>query len=191
MGRLRWLLIVLIMALLGVMLAVTFQRVSDTASDLDEARIEMAVAEDIRMSLLNQLALQQTKTDLLADQIQDLGKTPVVDPQRVYIEVPIPGLQGATGLQGPPGEDGKDGADSTVPGPPGADSQVPGPPGPPGPPGKDGADSQVPGPPGTDGRGIKSVECNENDKFVVEYTDGTKDTVEDSDCRAGLLGGLG
>ncbi|NUP37040.1 MAG: collagen-like protein [Streptomyces sp.] len=126
--------------------------------------------------LAHDLQESNQRNDALAQQVKDLGGTPIVKPGE-------PGAPGGRGEQGPRGEpgpkgdkgekgdpgktgpaanpspgkdgqDGKDGANSTVPGPsgaPGQDSTVPGPQGPAGPagpPGKDGQDGRD----GTDGR---------------------------------------
>ena len=103
--------------------------------------------------------------DQLAQQVKDMGGTPVAGPPGSRGD-PGPSTVGARGPSGPPGRQGEPGKPAPTitpsPGPqgpagpqgePGADSTVPGPTGPPGPSGQDGAagaDGQ-PGQPGEDG----------------------------------------
>lgn len=97
----------------------------------------------------------------------------------------LPGVPGARGVAGQDGEDGVNGVD----GAPGVDGAQ-GPPGPAGEPGARGpaGETGATGPAGSDGRGIQSVECDTaTEQYVVTYTDGTRQSIDGSDCVANTL----
>lgn len=99
----------------------------------------------------------------------------------------ITGPQGEPGaaVTGPPGEKGESGESITGPqgpkgdsGEPGADSTVAGPKGDPGEPGKDAT-----GEPGEPGRGIKSMTCQEDGDWLIEWDDDSASDVVPGPCR--------
>ena len=134
--------------------------------------------------LQHELRESNTARDQLAQQVEDLGGTPVAGPPGSRGE-PGESVVGARGPAGPPGPSGAPGkAAPTItpsPGPPGpagpsgvpgADSTIPGPTGPAGQdgaPGADGADG-VPGQDGTDGKdGAPPSEWTYTDQDGREY----------------------
>lgn len=96
--------------------------------------------------LSHDLSASNRARDALAQQVQNLGASPVAGPPGSRGEPGAPGAAGV-GPSGPPGPEGPEGR----PGSPGPGSTVPGPEGPPGPAGPLGPVSTVPGPAGADG----------------------------------------
>lgn len=156
MHRLRWALIGLGFAVLGVVLAFVLARQEDHADRIEAERDRREAVED-------RLDEAQAASDALAEQLRALGEDPIVEPEDIpeadeVIVIPGPpgrngrdGIDGKDGAAGKPGRDGTDGRD-------GADGQVggrgpscveelgleacQGPKGEPGQPGADGADGQ-------------------------------------------------
>lgn len=95
------------------------------------------------------------------------------------------GATGKTGSQGATGADGAQGPEGPAGpvGPTGADSTVTGPEGPPGATGDTGQT-------GAAGRGIRSITCPPSGDWIIEYTDGTADTIA-GPCRTNVLGNAG
>lgn len=162
----------------------------------------------VSLYFLDRLSDADTRLDLTETQlavanakIKELGGEPAkaIDiPGTDAKVVPVPGRDGERGPRGPEGprgepgrdgEDGRDGSDGIAQngqdgqdGDDGTDGQQ----GPEGPAGPQGA----PGEPGSDGRGISDIDCDDDGRFVISYTDGTTDTVgEEGACTEdGLLG---
>lgn len=153
-----------------------------------------------RTDLRQELTDQQTKTEVLATQLEALGETPAVapdtklEPGRIQY-VPVNGKPGATGPRGPAGANGR--TPDAVPGPAGkagasgaAGESIAGPAGPAGKDGTNGSDGkegpQGPtGPAGKDGRGIADAQCGDDGRWTISYTDGT--TSDGGQCRASLI----
>lgn len=154
----------------------------------DRLAAEQAQSKADRADLRHELTEQEAAAVALADQIRDLGETPVVEPPETSVPslTLIPGPRGLPGITGPAGPRGTRG----LPGTPGATGEAgepgstgttgqtgePGPTGAqgePGPAGKDGAD----GAPGRDGRGITAITCDTTGDWTITYTDGTTTTV--------------
>lgn len=177
----------LVAVLLGSVWAVLWlANENDTLNERD--RQSLADREDLR----NDLTAEQAAREALEQQIRGLGEKPVLDPEDVpadtdVIVVPGPrgdkgergescieeigyprcrGAAGDDGSSGTPGEAGQDGADG-----------APGPKGDKGDPGVDGKD----GTNGTDGRGIANLQCGDDGRWTVTYTDGT--TADAGLCR--------
>lgn len=139
-------------------------------------------------------AAAKAAAQILGQQIESKGDTPVVDPDKLKGppgDQGLPGLPGPSGAQGEDGTDGingKNGADGAVgqPGQPGVDGETgkPGTPGEPGVPGSDGADGKngengkdgkdgadgaqgPPGPAGADGSVITEFTCTDTPEGVV------------------------
>ena len=121
----------------------------------------------------------ERKVEALARQLEQLGAQPIVEPdddvplsQRY---VPIPGPRGPAGPTGPTGRSGTPGAPGAAgdDGSTGAAGQT----GPAGPKGDTGAkgDTGDRGPAGADGRGISNLQCGDDGRWTVTYTDGTSE----------------
>lgn len=189
-SRLSFIALVLVMAAIGLGIALTSYRVDSLGTQLEESQAD-------RKQLHADLNEQEAASSALAEQVKRLGGKPVVDPPVVE---PLPGAAGKDGSAGSPGAAGKDGAPGVdgkdgqpgKPGAAGADGEdgedgQPGPAGAPGEPGADGADGKdgapgadgADGTDGKDGRSIESVSCEGGlGTFTFTYSDGTTQTVQ-------------
>ena len=183
--------------LIAVVSAYTLFAVAGDISDrIDRAETE-AISRDKAVAE-NQKALTDAnaKVTALSDQVEGLGKEPVVSPLPVAVTgdrgpgptlgqvavaiqnyciangecrgiTGLHGVDGAQGEGGPAGSDGQTGATGST-GTDGKDGAN----------GKDGAD----GTNGSDGRGIASMSCADSGQWVITYSDATTETVE-GPCR--------
>jgi len=183
--RVWWVAVVVIMAVIGMGLAVGLRAVQDNAADVTAAQTEIESLRDA-VTLANQrLEAQGSAPVAVPDAVIPpevgatggqgergfqgatgaQGLTGLTGPQGVLGLIGpaapqgVPGETGARGLTGADGPAGTNGADG-APGPAGADSTVPGPAGPAGPP----------------GRGLASLDCIPDAAgstyWVVTFTDG-------------------
>lgn len=197
LNRLTWLrrvvaLIAGVVIVALIVIAIVAVRAIDKGADDRDAlgdRLEQQEKEN---------ADQKAASDLLAQQVRDLGQKPVVEPDDVppagqIVTIPGPaGQDGADGKPGPRGTAGEDGDNGTS-GSTGTSGQ-PGPAGPPGETGpagqdgKNGTDGQN-GADGAPGRGIADAQCGEDGRWVLTWTDGT--TSDAGQCRTELLPPIG
>lgn len=151
-----------------------------------------AGASEERLALIS--ALQQSQ-----EQLRDEGIEPEApDAEKIVAGSPgatgargpegprgpqgLMGLPGQIGPQGEPGEDGAAGAPGSA-GASGADGQsVTGPAGPQGPQGVTGPQGER----GSDGRGVTSVDCQEDGSWLITYTDTTTSTTP-GPCRIVII----
>ena len=189
MRKMRWILIVAVFATLGAGLAYALNGVESSAKRLDAAQAQ-SIARDKAITA-NQSALTDAnaKVTALSDQLENLGKEPVVSPSPVTVtgeRGPGPTLgqvivaiqnyciangecRGPAGvpgksITGPKGNTGK-----SITGP--AGESITGPQGVPGTDGKDGTN-------GTDAkpaRSITSTQCGTDGRWTVTYSDGTSE----------------
>lgn len=166
----------------------------DSVEDRKNLNTEVAALTD--KSAANEAALKEANKRL-----RQAGEKPVDTPD-VEADDDTPTtviIEGTPGKRGPGcieeiGREkcrGDKGDDSEVPGPSGAngqngaDSQVPGPVGPIGPQGPKG--DSIKGDPGPAGRGITDLQCGDDGRWTVTYTDGT--TSDAGMCRVPLIPG--
>lgn len=198
---LAWVVGLLVLGLVAYLLL----SLSRLGGDYDQLEERADTGRADRADLREDLTEQQAALDKANRRLINAGEQPVTEPDLPQQgEQGLPGLRGlscveelgltacqgprgATGRQGKGGQDGEDGR--TVVGPQGEPGEsVTGPQGPPGesitgPPGPKGdtGPAGANGAPGKDGRGITAVRCVDG-VFVVDYSDGTSQTVEGSQC---------
>lgn len=180
--------------LIAMVSAYTLFAVAGDISDRIDRAETASISRDKAVSE-NQKALTDAnaKVTALSDQVEGLGKEPVVSPLPVAVTgdrgpgptlgqvavaiqnycvangecrgiAGLNGDDGSRGEGGPAGSDGQTGATGST----GTDGKD----------GKDGAD----GTNGSDGRGIASMSCGDDGAWTITYTDGTTETVE-GPCR--------
>jgi hypothetical protein len=142
------------------------------AGRAEDRRAAQEKVDDVR----KERAEDRADMEALERQVEALGGEPVVDqpdPVPGVRFVPVPGDPGKNGKRGRPGRDAPaptiaqlaqavavycDARGQCTPPPP-----------------KDGKD-------GEDGRGLESMSCTDDGKWVTHYTDGTSQTHENSSC---------
>lgn len=198
--RLWWVLVVVVMAVLGVGMAVGLRAVRDNADDVTAAQTEIASLRDA-VTLANQrLEAQGSAPVAVPDVVTPQAGTPGSQGERGYQGAS--GLTGDVGPMGPAGPDGPAGAEGArgIPGVDGKDGApgatgtngLDGATGPAGTNGLDGANGTpgAPGSNGLDGRGITSIECVDtatSSDWVITYTDATTSTTP-GPCRLTPIG---
>lgn len=157
-SRVRWSLVVVVFALFGVLIAVTANRLSDTADSIDGQRTR---ADRLEAQVADLKAAAEGQGEVLAaanDRLVRLGANPVSGAPGAAGAAGAPGAAGSQGQKGDRGDTGATGAPGLAGAPgaqgeqgqPGADG-APGPEGPQGPAGEQGPKGE-PGPAGADGQ---------------------------------------